>query len=379
MKINKNLLLLILIIVLETIIIKASMYNILPEKYFYDSNLIINVVQNGSNLILDTARKFTVNFFKMLNFLGLITVKQWGYLISFIFTIITIFFISKYKNLNLIQIFFIISSVALLNIYVYTIGKDIIQFIIFLLIYLILKKPKYSNNKKLLLISILLILEALFFRTYYLIMAILMITIYIIYKLFTKSKQKKNFQNTNLHKKSVIKMALLIILVFFLEIGVLKFVSIDNYNSIMNARASVNVLRLDSIDAQSIIIDIFGPNSHFYIFMENYIVNLFRLLFPIELLFNDFGNIKYILFIIYQLMITVVIIKDFKKINNSNVLWIITIISYIMVSVLFEPDFGSFIRHESCTFLILLELFAICFNHQNKIPNDKLLDEGGKT
>ena len=344
-KINKNLLYLIMIIVVETLLVKLFMYKILPEKFFYDSNGILNSLNNANTT--DLSRKFTIMFFSKINIFGFTTIQQWGWLLSLILLVIIIKKILDNKQYNIFQMIFIIMSVALLNIYVFNIGKDVIQFIIFWIIFEILNSNK-SDNKKILLTILILALEAAYFRVYYLIMALLILTIYLIYKLFVEKKK--------LEKRNIIKLIILGIVLFFAQVFILQKVSIENYNSIMYARSSVNVSRLDGIDANTIILELFGDNTSFDKFILNYLMTFIRLLFPLELLTK---GIKYIPFVVYQLLITSSLVKFRNNIGNDSITWIIITASFFMVSAIFEPDFGSFIRHESTMFLIFLHLFML--------------------
>jgi len=93
--------------------------------------------------------------------------------------------------------------------------------------------------------------------------------------------------------------------------------------------------------------------------MGNYFINLVRVLFPIELIFK---GVKYIPFILYQIYITISLIKKVSKIRNSeytnrDTLLLAIFIAYLLVASLYEPDFGSFIRHESTLSFIMFDLF----------------------
>lgn len=344
------------LILVETIIIKLFMYKILPEKYFYDSNRILLIMQ-GKTKLTDMSFSFVSNIFKKINILHFKTLEQWGWLIGVIFSIILISILLKNKKYNFVQYIFIYASVALLNIYVFGLSKDIIQFVFFLAIYLILSS-NLTNLKKLIVSCIILIFEAMNFRIYYLIMAMLMVTIYYIYIIFIKNKK--------LDKKSVFKIVVISFIAFFIEVYIVQMISVDNYTQILLARSSVNQYRENSADAVTQIVEIFGTNTTYFTFIKNYIANAIRMLLPFELLFI---SPKYILFLIYQLFVTYNIFKMSKNINDSNIMWLNVIISFIMVSVIFEPDFGSFVRHESTAILFLLEINKINNNQKESVPN----------
>lgn len=345
--INKRIFCLILIIILETFFVKTVQFKILPEKYFYDSTRIL-ALSNGLTDITDKSFSFAGNFFRFINIFGFTTLAQWSYFLSFISVILITFILAKNEKISLKNFIFVIASVGLLNIYVFNMSKDIIQFLFFYLIFIALSNEKISNQKKLFLSCLLLLVEAIVFRVYYLIMAMLMVTIYFIYE--------KKIKNKKINKKTVKKILLIALILFFMEIFAVQLVSTNNYNSIINARYTTNINRESSPDSVTIINDLLGRNTNFIKFILNYLINFVRMLFPIELITK---GVKYIPFIFYQFFITFTLFKTSTKLNDKNIMWLITFVSFIMISVIFEPDFGSFIRHESALFLIMFEMNKI--------------------
>lgn len=353
--ITKRMLYLVLIIILETVFVKFMQFKILPNKYFYDSKRIL-ALSNGLTDVTDKSYSFAANFFKSINLFGFKTLSQWAYFLAFISIILIIFVLAKNQKISLKNFIFVIASVGLLNIYVFNISKDIIQFLFFYLIFIVLSNEIISNQKKLFLSCLILLMEGIVFRVYYLIMAMLMVTIYFIYE--KKIKNKKN------NKKTIKKILLIALILFFMEIFVVQLVSTNNYNSIINARYITNINRESSPDSVTIINDLLGRNANFIKFILNYLINFVRMLFPIELITK---GIKYIPFIFYQLFITFTLFKTSNKLNDKNIMWLITFVSFIMISVIFEPDFGSFIRHESALFLIMFEMNKIIDEQKEEI------------
>ena len=343
-KIYKNTTLCLLIIFLLAIFTKIFQYNFLPIKYFYDSKHILSLM-NG-NYIADKTYNTTAMIFDKINIFQFYSLEQWSIILGIIFNLILfLVLLKRQKVYNNSQYIFIYASTILLNIYVFNLSKDIIQFFVFLLIYIVLVNTKMKNNSKLILILIILIIEAFTYRMYYGIMAILLFTIYVIYNCLIKDKQ--------INKKKIVKVIIISLIAFFIEIFIISIISTENYNSIIYARSSANINREESLDAVTIIKDYLGLNTNFLKFIGNYLINFVRMAIPVELVLN---GIKYIPFIIYQIYVTYVFISKLKKTNKSNILVIATVLSYFMISVIFEPDFGSFIRHESAMFLILMEM-----------------------
>ena len=354
MKINKDLFCVIVVMIIETIFLKLFMYDILPQKYFLDANHIL-VIMNGS-LNTDKSYSYVASIFNRVNFLNLTNIKEWGYVISIIFVPIIIACIKKEKKYNVIQYIFILASYTLLNIYVLGISKDIIQFAYFLILYFVIDNKRLKNIEKIILSCVILLVEALLFRVYYAIMAMLIITIYIVYTKFIRNKK--------ISKKQFLKILCISFIVFFTEVFLVQLISYDNYDAILNARYSVNIWRANDDNANTIINDLLGKNTNYIKFIGNYLINFVRLLIPIELIFK---GAKQIVFMIYQFGITFSLAKSCRKINDENCLWIICVLSFIMISVIFEPDFGSFVRHETTMMLFLLEIMKI--NEKDKEIN----------
>lgn len=362
-KISKNLLYLLLIIIIETIVIKAFMYDFLPQKYFYDSNHILSTMKGIAPA--DKSYKYVADFFNKINIFNFSNIREWGCFISAIFTVILVVFFYNKKKIDKIESIYIIACVALLNIYVYGISKDIIQFIYFFIIYLILRNKKMGNKAKIILTCMVLLYEALNFRVYYAIMAMVFVTIYIIYTFMVKEK--------SIDKKGLLKIIVIAIIVFFAEVFVVQLLSKENYYSILYARSSVNGVRGNDVDAVTIINDLLGINTNFLKFIGNYCINFFRMLVPIELILK--GG-KYIPFIIFQIYIGYQILIMSRNLNEKNILWYAVILSFIMVSVIFEPDFGSFIRHESTLVLIMIEAIENNIKYrQNKNIIDRIEEQ----
>ena len=339
--ITKSNLILCLILFFETCIIKIIQYTILPDKYFYDSRKIL-AIMNGSALT-DKGYSFTANFFKKINIFGFYDIKQWSIAISIVFLIFFIVFFSK-RRFNFIEFVYIIIAYALLNIYVFNLSKDIIQLFFFIIVYFICSNQKYSNKKKIIIVSGIFIIESLFFRTYYFIIGILTIGLYYIYCIFFENEKIQNKKRTGF-------IVIISFILFMFMIFILQKISSENYMLIINARSSSNIYR-DSTDAVTMINDIF-KNTNYFFFVINYIINTVRIMFPIELIVK---GIKYLPFIILQIFFSGVLLKNLIHVKKEKSIYIFAVMAFTMVSIIYEPDFGSVIRHESVLIMFVLEL-----------------------
>lgn len=313
----------------------------LPEKYFYDSNGIIYLVNGGDYKNFDSSYTFTADFFKIINIFNFTEFNQWAILITLIMNIVTITFLLKYKNISLFDMIFILLTITLANIYIYRISKDLIQLFFWLMILLSIK---VLNKKRFIIMICIYVMEGIYFRSYY--FAIVLATILLFILL---CKEKRN---------NVTKILFYSLLVCFIGLNVLKFAMPNSYNYLINLRFLINRNRLDSQDAVTIINDIIKGNDNVLTFMLNYMINFIRLLFPVELTTK---GIKYIPFIAYQLYFTYSLISSSKFVLDNKYkkyyIYIAIILGYLSIANLFEPDFGSLIRHEIALYFIYLKLF----------------------
>ena len=106
-------------------------------------------------------------------------------------------------------------------------------------------------------------------------------------------------------------------------------------------------------------------------FTLNYLLIVVRILFPIELI--SYGP-KYILYVFYQLLVTYSLIKNLSsyktncQIKNISVL---IYVAFLFTSATFEPDFGSWIRHEVVVFPLLMIMNDITTLKNNDVEQEK--------
>lgn len=314
-RIEKNLYLIswIILLILGFIFI-YNLEKILPDKYFYDSRSILKMIKiedfyerSGDSYGL-TAYIFS--------FIPLKTLKQFN---VYIYIVFILFFIKLILNSSREVKFYIINFMYLFLSIIYLIrpGKEILQLGILGLCYFF---RKY--------IPIFLLISGILFRHYLIIQAGIYLGIWFLLK-----KRKK-------------KLWIVLLIIIFILINI-KFPQI--LIKIFTIRDFVNKGRLNANDAKSIIVNIFQSELIIVCYI-NYFINFIRLLLPIELLFK---SIKYIPYIFFQIYLSLKLWELRKKMNNE---YVILLYSFILVSVIFEPDFGSFLRHTVPYFIFIINL-----------------------
>ena len=326
-----------------TIFCKIFQFNCLPSKYFFDSSRMLSM-STGSNDMQawGDAYEIVADLFRKINFLGYTSLQDWAYTLVFIFIFIMFFMLIRLNEPDKLQLFFIFCSVGLLNIYIFNISKDVIQYGIFFLMYIVIINKKFPKILKVLLCFYIFWWESSFFRSYYILMGILFILLYMIIKTVQFKVKKVN-------KKILISIFIIIFISMYALIYVSQFISYEDYERLINIRYTVP--NQGAVSAINNWIDDRGSLS---LYMVNYIINAVRMMFPVELLLN---GPFYMPFVVYQGFILYYLIKTIGNLNkNTNeivVLALSSFIAYLLVSFTFEPDFGSFVRHEAATFPIL--------------------------
>lgn len=337
----------IVVILLFPIAIVAKMIEhlLLPDNYFYDSTrMLITSLKGMVKGSWGGNYEFTANLFAKLNIFNFTTLLQWSVLIGIIFDLLLIAAFIRIKGLDLLQSIFALMCVGLCNIYVFNLGKDIIQFVLFAMCFLIIIEEWIPNWLKVLGCAAVFYWESTFFRNYYIIMAAFTIGVYIIIWIVRKKKIKLNFK-----KFILILVALYLLMYIFLNIA--QVAMPEEYNDILECKAGTEFMT-----ASTMIYDQIEYGTNVNLFMLNYIINSIRMMFPIELVT---GGAFYLPFLAFQVLLIYYIyqnIKKIHKISNNNVIALSVFVAFFMGSVLFEPDFGSFARHEAASFPIIILL-----------------------
>lgn len=301
---------------------------------------------NTNTTVSSPATSNATYIFRLFNWFDLQTYTEFEVAITIVFNILTLWLLHDFcKRIKItkVQLIFLLFSVGVMNIYTFCLSKEPIQMLYFLLIYLILRTNNSEKWRWRMCVAVILLI-VLTTRTYYLLMLAFAIGIktfypYIIRKLKGKSR--------------------LAFLLFFFAAGVAYYVFMT-LCSVMRPEEFEEMVRVRTRESEGTATDIHAvfPPSNQILFAINYLLTILRMLFPIELL--HLGP-QYIVYVIYQVMISWMMLHVLlKNYNNRSVSQRISICLYwgfMFCSATFEPDFGSWIRHESVT--IPFMLFAL--------------------
>jgi hypothetical protein len=324
------------------IIANVFKYLVLPDKYFYDYIKVLALV-NGEKIDSDSSFDFAAGFFSAINIFHFSTLIEWSIFLGTMGNVLLFLLFLKRPCSTPISHFFLLMLSFLLNIYVFIIGKEAIQFLFFYFWFLAYHSKQIGSNTKNLLVILSCIFEGLFFRGYYLVVALL----YVVFLFLSKFKIPA-------FKKSILVLC-------FIVIGMLllKFFMPSTFSLVINLRNNLNAAGASS-DRRTMINDVlFNTRASIFIFIINYLINLIRISIPFELLLSI--NPLYFAFFIFQIIYSSFLLLStlsFRKFSRRDKFIVIFLISYYFTLNLFEPDFGSLARHECVSAPLLVSLLG---------------------
>lgn len=279
-------------------------------------------------------------FFQKINIFNLSSYIEWEIYISIIFNLILLLIIMKTKlNLNFEQFIYICLSIIVLNIFDFCLAKEPVQMIFFILIFLALINKKIKDTHKYVISCLIIFLSAATLRNYYLLILLFMIASTVLCNIFLNKNRKIKITD-------IIIVLLVIGICYYLFLNILQRVSPGDYKELIRVRNRISDARTD--------IRNYIRSDNLVVFTLNYLITVIRLVFPLELFLM---GPKYTPYILYQIFMTYFLIKNLKNIKNNNELKNIVMyiyIGFILGSAAFEPDFGSWVRHEAILFPLIL-------------------------
>lgn len=344
---NKNAVLALIFVVMLAAKLLTMM---LPAKYFYDNNRIVGMVNEDMSMeAWGGSYVVAANFFRAINIFGFTSISQWSWFLGMLLTLVVFFMVLRLPELDMVQTIFLLACVGLLNIYVFNIGKDAIQFLFFMAVYLVLLMPIKSSAVKIVCAAIILYFESKVFRSYYVLIAALVLAIYCILAVFRR----------NHRLPPAVKIIITTVTMYLLVCVMMVVASVamhSEYEQIMGIRDYSLSSREGDVDSVTIIKNwVGGDNStNLPLFLLNYLINAVRMMIPFELAIK---GVQYLPFFCFQVAVTVYLAHLFGKLDEiedeTQFLAISIFLGYVLASALFEPDFGSWVRHEADTFPVL--------------------------
>ena len=271
-----------LILVFVVMLAAKLLTMLLPAKYFYDNNRILGMANEDVGVHAWAGTYIVAaNFFKNINVFSFTTMSQWSWFLGLSLTLVVFFMVLRLPEPDMVQTIFLLSCIGLLNIYVFNIGKDVIQFLFFMAVYLVLLIPIENSFMKIVLAAVVLYFESKVFRSYYILIAAFVLAIYCILVVFRKIRRIP----------PAAKIAITVATMYLLVCAMMVVASVlmpDEYQQIMDVRDYSLSGREGDADSVTIIKNwVGGDNStSLPLFLLNYLINAVRMMIPFELVFS---------------------------------------------------------------------------------------------
>lgn len=327
--------------IMKSVLVDEGAGHGMLEMIKHDTTLMIEENQTEEEI---GASERTVKIFEKLNFFELTTYEGFEIYITVLWNIILMIIIfSLRKKLNMIQAIFLILTILVLNIFNFNLAKEPIQMLYFVLMYVVITSKALKDSFKYILCFGILYWASVTFRTYYILIALFMLGASWICKTFILMKDR-------LKLFDVVVVITALGVGYFLLLTVAKTAMPEEYSELIRVRTRETEARTDISNW------ITNDDSNLVLFTLDYLIMLIRMMVPFELI--TFGP-KYWPYVAYQVMITfyaVMALKNIKKNHKSKNVALYVYLGFLCGSATFEPDFGSWVRHEAAIAPILFIL-----------------------
>ncbi len=296
-----------------------------PEKYFYDAGKITSLATSIHNLQPFSSYANTGRFYNLFGLENVVTFQK----------ICTLFFL-LYLSTTAKSLFYAFICVLVLSpclIFFVLPTKDILVGVFFLSLVLF---KRCNNNVLIAIITAFLSCYALFFRVYFFAIGLVFISKFIF-----------EWVNRFIDRKTIfiilIIMSAIVFMIFKSEI-----LTILSY--LVNLRNNLSEYRLGDSDAQSAFINYDYSKYVIMNFIFNYIVSAFNLLFPLVFYFS----LKSLFLCIINFVTFTLAIIQIRSLSSKQRTFSWLFFSHFFVSIIFEPDLGSYLRHQSIFMPIII-------------------------
>lgn len=309
--------------------------------YINSHNTSFLLFDSGGSSV-DTTGNATF-FFDKLNFMGLSSYVSFEIVITICWNILLMLLMRKcVERFNDLQTFFLIVSILALNIFDFTLAKEPIQILFFIFIFYVLESRRSSIKVKLILSVSCILLSVLTFRAYYILLLIWAFVFALMDYFFMKKK---------VNLKTIIMICVAIVICYIIMMTFLQKTASSSYLEIVRVRTRQSSATTD--------IRALFDSENIVLFSINYVLVLLRIMFPIELI--RFG-IKFVIYVGVQIIMSLVYFRslfNIRSLNQCEIIALYLFSGFILMSAFFEPDFGSWIRHEVAAFPLLLILSGV--------------------
>jgi len=340
---------LLLLVIIAALFLKLSFekFDLLNQRFFFDQDTILDYITSVSSFSFGShSYENTAYFYKVLGLSNSLTLVI---LTSFAFSLYVCFkLLFLERTLSLFSFIYIISFLLLSSIFLQLYSKDF--FVLILLSIPIFYRGKFGY----IIFFTLAFLYATYLRQYWFLILGASLMLYIFDKYVQPIK--------SISLLFLLGVIGLVILAFLFELSL--GVGLNSF------RDQVNLAREGTADAKTIIlpyVPISGPLSE----ALNAIITWVLLIIPVPLLLA--GSVRHILSAFLTLYLfyrfwknTSFSLKKSNSRRNESRHLIFLMFSFTLVQSIFEPDYGSFLRHLTPVFPLFIYFDILCTNERKK-------------
>lgn len=340
------------LLLLEGLAIVIFEKQILPDKFFYDAFTIQQNIKDIHDIPLKFFDSFgnTARFYVLTGIASIANslVQQMViYCLSFFFFMAAFF--AKRKGINRIMLMMALVWNVPIAIYLGQLCKDILPFAVFSMIVLITINRRLTFMKVLASFALIAV-YALFVRQYWLIyLCFIVINSVVLFNIF----------DMKMLKNRPVKILFLIAIYFLFFMAVNAMTG----EPLTSARTDVNQFREGSDSSVTLISNPFRDTGGVTDFL-NWLCLLFLLFFPVTIA-KSLSALSAI-FVVWNLFNVFILCFYFRKLRlvkrptvKLAKFYYSLILSFTFIQATFEPDLGSFVRHEVVLVPVLLAVIKL--------------------
>ncbi|MDO4493773.1 MAG: hypothetical protein Q4C53_07820 [Clostridia bacterium] len=323
------------------VLVTAFKYTVFPPNAFFDANVILSRAASGDLTKMDASYAFAIRAFRpLVTATGIVSLVTWNWILLIPGAAIALFLLYKARPQSLAALFVALCFAGLLPFYVFMPGKDFLQYLMFFPVALVLLYVK-KEWQKALFAAVLVIPCALLFRSYYILMIGLIAAFYVFALVY------RNRLTVGSRSVCILATMLLVMLGFY----AVKLIAPGQAQRLFTVRTVTNAgLGRDAL-SDKVIMDLLPLETSVPGFLGNYLMASVRIAFPFELLKDPFD----LPFVLFQCAATIHFIRELirsRRVQARTAVYAVAL-AFLFMSFIFEPDFGSWFRHEAAAFPIL--------------------------
>lgn len=337
-----------------SLLLQAVKFTILPDKYFYDAATVQGMMQGTVQFGFSDSYTNTALLFQAMGRFLPMDSQLWGGIVVWALALPFLIWLGlKYLQPTWVHYMLFGLYSVLLPVFVWNVHKEAVQFFFFLLVLMVAMCRKERSAAADALVTVLLILWSFLFRSYYIVIAagtaFFLILSWLPWKQWSPAYRKK--------------LLISIICVILFLVFLVAIIKPSLLIQLFDGRMGVNRTRGNDPDTNTIILDVIqNPDRTIPLYIVNYVLAAFRMMFPIELILK---GMQYVPFVVLQLCWTSLLCRaawaavrgKWKESWPEKRLLAVTAAWYL-VAFLFEPDFGSFIRHQASAFPVMFPMLT---------------------